>query len=475
MIFVSTLFASTITDETVRLYKKIPFATKVGTAKILHDLENLYIESVIAGDRKATEGALKGMIRCKHLLNRDASTYEKEYKFLLSSDKKMQKELPKVTSKPSVEKRVVKTKTKSETIQPPMLVNMQVNSDEIIFRFNKKMKYTDVIFFELNSKSAQKDIYDIKAILARGARKSIKINGLDRAVISQNSKAKIRLVLQDKQIVKSSAYIKDKNLIIHIESKQIKKKVKKPVITVQKSQKQHDKKLYKKTYKKIARQTKSILIDPGHGGKDSGAVGCCKSREKDIVLAISKRLQKILLQRGYKVYMTRSKNNFIDLKNRTHYANIKKADLFISIHANALNDKSHHGIETYFLSPAKTARAKRAAAKENRASLINMDKISKNTLLSFQNRIKIQQSNKLAIDIQSNVLSRLKKKYKNVKDDGVKSGPFWVLVGAQMPAILLETGYITNRQEASNLKNSSYQNEIATGVADGIGNYFLKN
>lgn len=451
-----------IESKSQLLYKKIPFATKPQTAKILHNLENMYIEAVISGDRAGIKSSLRGMIRCKHLLNSDASTYEKEYRLYQESDKKMKKHIPKDDV---AVKDVLQLPTKKSSIAT--LNSIKISSDEIVLKFNKNIKYKDILFFELNSKSQHKDIYDIRAKLAKGAKKSIKISGIDRVQISQNNEQKVRLVFQDSKSIKSSAYIKDSRLIIHISE------VKKSHVASQKPKKVIKK--YKKTYKKIKRYSKAIVIDAGHGGKDSGAVGYNKYKEKDIILSISLKLRKILQARGFRVYMTRDRDKFIDLKDRTHFANLKKADLFISIHANALAKRNHKGLETYYLSPAKSARAKRAAAKENKASLINMSRVSKNTLLNFLNREKILQSNKLALDIHSSVLKKLQKKYTGVKDDGVRPAPFWVLVGAQMPAILLETGYLTNPTEAKRLKNPFYQKQIAIGVADGIESYFFRN
>jgi N-acetylmuramoyl-L-alanine amidase len=133
------------------------------------------------------------------------------------------------------------------------------------------------------------------------------------------------------------------------------------------------------------------------------------------------------------------------------------------------------GIETFFLSPAKSERAKRIAALENRADISSMGYYSKLTFLNFLNREKIIASNKLAIDVQKGILFNLRKYFKDVQDGGVREGPFWVLVGAQMPSILVEVGYITNPTEAKRLFNPFYQKLIAKGIADGIDNYFLYN
>jgi N-acetylmuramoyl-L-alanine amidase len=223
---------------------------------------------------------------------------------------------------------------------------------------------------------------------------------------------------------------------------------------------------------------KTIVIDPGHGGKDVGAVGPKKRYEKKPVLKVAKYLYDILKKRGYKVYLTRSNDKYLKLKSRTKYANRRNADLFLSIHANSVPKSKANklmGVETYFLSPARSDRAKRVAAIENKGDMDSMSMGSKNTFLTVLNRSKITEANKLAIDIQKNMLYTLRKKYSKIRDGGVREGPFWILVGAQMPAVLVEIGYISNPLESLRLYNSSYQKLLATGIADGIDSYFFKN
>jgi N-acetylmuramoyl-L-alanine amidase len=191
----------------------------------------------------------------------------------------------------------------------------------------------------------------------------------------------------------------------------------------------------------------------------------------------SQELKKILRARGYKVYMTRDRDKFVKLSKRTEFANKKKADIFISIHANAVgrkNAKKVQGVECYFLSPSRSKRAERVAAKENSADLSDMNRYGKNTFLNFLNSHKIVASNKLAIDLQRGMLGALNKKYK-VRDGGVREGPFWVLVGAQMPAVLVEVGFISHPTEAKRLVNSHYRKTMAIGLANGIERYFAKN
>lgn len=220
---------------------------------------------------------------------------------------------------------------------------------------------------------------------------------------------------------------------------------------------------------------KVIVLDAGHGGDDPGAING-SLKEKNVVLSIAQKAGKELQGRGYKVYYTRSKDKFINLRDRTKYANDKAADLFISIHANAAPSKTKaatmRGIETFFLSPARSERSKNAAALENKSDIEEMNYFSKQTFLNFLNREKIIASNKLAIDVQREVLVRAKSVSSKASDGGVREAPFWVLVGALMPAVLLEVGYITHPDEGELINNSKYQDALAKGLADGIDVYF---
>jgi len=222
---------------------------------------------------------------------------------------------------------------------------------------------------------------------------------------------------------------------------------------------------------------KIVVIDAGHGGKDPGAVGN-NLKEKAIVLNIALKTGKILAKRGYKVYYTRNSDKFINLRTRTAMANKNNADVFISVHANAAPNKksasSFSGIETYFLSPAKSERSKNVAAAENKGDMGDMNEFSKQTFLNFLNREKIIASNKLAIDVQKYMLNSSQRKFA-MKDGGVREAPFWVLVGATMPAVLVEVGYITHPSEGKTLGKSAFQDSIAQGIADGIVAYFNKN
>ncbi len=218
-----------------------------------------------------------------------------------------------------------------------------------------------------------------------------------------------------------------------------------------------------------------VVIDAGHGGKDNGA-SCCEDRkEKAVVLSIAKKLKARLEEMDYLVYMTRDDDNFVRLPDRTAFANQQKADIFVSIHANAApNDrlaKVFHGLEIYYLSPAQTQRAKEAAEKENSVLLEETDFYSKNAYISLLNREKIIESHKLGLDVDRFILRNVRTHYGEIADGGVKPANFWVLVGALMPAILVETGYITHPKEGKSLMDPYYQKLLAKGIAEGIERY----
>ncbi len=223
---------------------------------------------------------------------------------------------------------------------------------------------------------------------------------------------------------------------------------------------------------------KKIVLDAGHGGKDCGAMSANLVCEKDIVLEVVKFLHKELKKRGYSVLLTRDKDIYIDLVARTELANKKGADLFISVHANSIPKRSTsnaHGIETYFLSTARSERARKVAEQENKDDVNLMDYFSKSLLLNSLNTQRLIVSNKLAIDVQYGMLQSVRKNYPDVVDGGVREGPFWVLAGALMPSILIEIGYNSHAIESKRIQSKPYQKILAKGIADGIDSFFSKN
>jgi len=218
-----------------------------------------------------------------------------------------------------------------------------------------------------------------------------------------------------------------------------------------------------------------VVIDAGHGGEDCGAL-CGGRQEKDLVLQITKKLQKEFKRKGYRVYLTRGNDRFLTLGQRTRIADQKDAKVFISIHANAIANRERfevvEGVETYFLQKSRDERSQRVAARENAAVLQGTDQLSRDVIIdAVLNGPKIIQSHKLAIDVQNGMMKKLNSKYKAVKDGGVRPAPFYVLVGASRPSILVEVGYITNTKERTRLFTSGYQDRIAKGIVEGVGRY----
>jgi len=285
--------------------------------------------------------------------------------------------------------------------------------------------------------------------------------------IAQNSPTKLRVVIQSKQKALDKHQFKGKVLAIPLIAGN---EATIGLSSSSSSSKKASVKRYTRPY--------VVVIDAGHGGKDNGASCCGNKKEKKVTLSVAGKLKKKLEAKGYKVYMTRSGDSFVKLPKRTEFANKKKADIFVSIHANAAPSKhlrnGFKGIEIYYLSPAKTQRAKEAAEKENSVMFEGKDYYTKNEYLSLLNREKIVESHKLGLDVSSKMLSNVRKHFGTVENGGVKTANFWVLVGAQMPAILVETGYITHPKEGKNLMNNYYKELLSKGIADGIQRY-LKN
>jgi N-acetylmuramoyl-L-alanine amidase len=213
-----------------------------------------------------------------------------------------------------------------------------------------------------------------------------------------------------------------------------------------------------------------IVIDAGHGGHDPGAQANGVT-EADLVLDIAKRVQALLsAQPGFDVVLTRSTDEFIPLEQRTAIANREDADMFLSIHANASRQPAAHGIETYFLNFATNPDAEAVAARENASSTRTMGTLPE-TISAIATNSKIQESRELATIVQTSMVRRLAPQNRNVRDLGVKQAPFVVLIGTQMPAVLAEISFVTNKLEAGLLKQSSYRDRIAKALADAVVKY----
>jgi N-acetylmuramoyl-L-alanine amidase len=224
--------------------------------------------------------------------------------------------------------------------------------------------------------------------------------------------------------------------------------------------------------KQLALGVKRIAIDPGHGGKDPGAKGYLKRvREKNVTLEIARRLARKIRERlGCEAILTRNADTTLSLEGRTALANTKGADLFISIHTNANKTRACRGIETYFLNLATDKDAILVAARENATSANNISDLEA-ILSDLMKNAKIDESSRLAGYVQEALISKLKPRYSRIKDKGVKQAPFYVLLGAEMPCILIEVAFITNPTECRRLNSASYQDDIADAIVKGIRQY----
>ena len=224
--------------------------------------------------------------------------------------------------------------------------------------------------------------------------------------------------------------------------------------------------------RQFALGVKKIVIDPGHGGSDPGAPGYYKNVwEKDIVLKLAKKLAVILRNRlNCTVVLTRSTDKKLTLEERTAIANTKRADLFISLHCNAAKNRRLKGIETYILNLATDEQAIAVAARENATSKKNISDLEY-ILSDLMKNAKIEESTRLANLVQNSLVKGLKKKYSGINNLGVKQAPFYVLLGARMPSILIEASFISNKTEGKRLMSDTYQTAISSAIADGVEKY----
>ncbi|MDO5045863.1 N-acetylmuramoyl-L-alanine amidase family protein, partial [Campylobacter sp.] len=456
--------------------KKFDQAFAGGSKKVKlelhHDMKSLYVKSIIDNDIKTKVEALKRLIESSKALSLDATVYEKELatinqgKNIGQSDVKNIKSSSKKSSKKEIkdEEETIIVAKSADKKSPLKILSIVKNEDSFEIKFNQPLHPSDVKHIRLHTEGMFRNVYDFRGVWTSKSH-TFKNMLSEEVRVSQFDKNTIRVVFSNKKEQKLDFYIDETS--IHF---------------IMAGQKKPAPKLAKKEDKKSSKQVKNeqsqslgaiplkktggktIVLDAGHGGDDPGAING-KLKEKNIVLSIALKAGDELKKRGYKVYYTRTKDKFINLRSRTKLANDKFADLFISVHANAAPNKQKgavmQGIETFFLSPARSERSKNVAALENKSDIEEMNFFSKQTFLNFLNREKIIASNKLAIDIQREVLARTKKINSKVVDGGVREAPFWVLVGALMPAVLLEVGYISHPDEGKLIGKSNYQEAIA--------------
>jgi N-acetylmuramoyl-L-alanine amidase len=224
--------------------------------------------------------------------------------------------------------------------------------------------------------------------------------------------------------------------------------------------------------RQLGLQARRIVIDAGHGGHDPGTIGRAGLQEKDLVLDVALRLEKLLREQlGAEVVMTRGSDVFIPLEERTAIANARGADLFLSVHANSSPNPRARGVETYFLNFAKNEHAEEVAARENA--------ISEATLKDLQHLVKaialnskIDESRDFASEVQEALVDSLRGFDPSLPDRGVHTAPFYVLIGANMPSILAEIAFVSHPGEEKLLKTREYRETIAKSLFQGVARYF---
>ncbi|EPN3620226.1 N-acetylmuramoyl-L-alanine amidase family protein [Campylobacter upsaliensis] len=408
------------------------------------------------------------VLRAKEKISLNLKKEEKKVSILMTELKDVPKEnqsikTQKVEKKPEKQENNLKIQ-KSEK-KSLYIVDVDKSENGVVLKFDEELDEEDFEISNTKDSKFYRQIVSFKGVLG-GDRKSYTY-GKNAITVTQYNPKVVRVVLSSAKEFGLYKDIDDKSLVLAFNEP---KNQSFSPVKISPS---------KNTLNKNYKAGKIIVLDAGHGGKDSGALSKNKRlKEKDIVLSTTLKIGNELKKRGFKVYYTRTTDKFINLRDRTKIANDRKADLFLSIHANAAPNtsraKSSEGLETFFLSPARSERSKKAAEKENQGDFEEMNYFSKQSILNFLNREKIVASNKLAIDIQKGVLAKTRTRYK-VVDGGVREAPFWVLVGASMPAILLEIGYITHPSEGERIANKNFQDLLAKGIADGVENYFYHN
>ena len=333
---------------------------------------------------------------------------------------------------------------------------------------SKRLRNPDRLFFDLQPARLSPDLHNGSITVDNGVLKRIRS--------AQNDTNVVRVVLDLKSIETYQVFsLHDPyRIVIDVQAKP-------PVPARSRSRKGSSKPSSASRAKSAAgpggakarrpsRQPFLVIIDPGHGGRDAGAVSRRGLLEKNLTLDIAKRLGRLLeQQRGaaFKPVLTRRRDVFVPLEARTALANTENGDLFISIHTNAARSASLRGIETYFLNPASSERERRVAARENNTTLKKMSDIEfiLNDLILNS---KLKGSSMLASMVQKSLVNSLQSRYQRVRSLGVKRAPFYVLLGARMPSILVETAFLTNPLEEKRLRSRAYRQLVAKAMVKAI-------
>ena len=430
-----------------------------------------YINATANKNEQQKINELKNIISLGEKLKKDTTPDKKKLEILIERQNNTNKNPQKVID--------TKTNSVNVDLQNPIR-SISVNENKIIVKFNRDYVKDDINQISKKVGTNYEYTFDIAGKYKYTNPTKLEIDNIDNITLTDTPDS-VNLKISNKENTKITYSLAPKELVINIfnnQSNNISTNTSSKKETPPESISTLPSSISTSIEKSSKSKNKVIVLDAGHGGDDVGAVGQNSRYEKVINLNVTKYLGSILKQRGYTVYLTRNDDHFIPVKERTVLANDKNADLFMSIHTNAVPlEKANEidGIETFFLSPARSERAKGVAALENKSDIREMSESSKDVFLESLNRPRITASHKFAIDVQSGILQAARSKYKDVNDSGVKEGPFWVLVGAQMPSILVEVGYITHPTEGKRLYDKDYQQALANGIANGIDSYFVKN
>ncbi|MEE8588062.1 MAG: N-acetylmuramoyl-L-alanine amidase [Sulfurimonadaceae bacterium] len=463
LLITTLLFSASTKHELDGAKKNLYSSSKEKQFRAYDTYKRHYIKALINGDVKTQKRCLDGICIAGKKLRIDVSDYKKKLSKLESKNASQQSSAQKTKSSPATKTEKIKPvkskKEKNVKIRSRhALSGFNWEGNALVLDFDFTLKAKDVNYFKLRpeGKKGYRYIFDVNAIVYK--KPVIKHKEIKRITISQYKRDTIRIVIESKKELKPRFKRDGSSLVITLGvSKVLAPKA--------------------KQIPRVTKKNKLIIIDPGHGGRDGGAVGFKKYLEKTIVLQISKRLARILRQEGYRVKMTRDRDKTLSLKWRTKFTRKNKPDLFLSIHANAVPKKNAHkarGVEIYYLDPKKgSKRSSRLERKENAADYKAMDSSISKLFSATQSRAKVLESNFLAIDLGQNVVSRLRDKKYKVKDAKVAGGNFWVLVGATSAAALIEVGFVSHSKEVKLLVNKRYQQAFAEGLADGVDQYFM--
>ena len=444
-----------------------------------------YLKAVMQNDEQLKIDELKNIVFIGEKLNKDVRPDKKKLEILIDrQNNSTQKENQTNNIEKPLLKKEINEKDDNlniDTINP--IRSISTNGNKIIVKFNKNYVKDDIN--QTSQKIDNKYVYsfDILGKYKYTAPTKLEIDNIDNISIN-DKKDSLNIKISNKENTKITYSLSSKELIININNQSTNNTNTASVIPNKKESKSSEmpstlpSSISSSIENNSKEKNKVIVLDAGHGADDVGAVGPNKRYEKVVNLNVTKYLAALLKQRGYTVYLTRNNDTFIKVMDRTILANEKNADLFISVHTNAVpKEKANEvdGIETFFLSPARSERAKRVAELENKTDIREMSNSSKDVFLESLNRPRITASHKFAIDVQAGILQSTRSKYKDIKDSGVREGPFWVLVGAQMPSILVELGYISHPTESKRLYDKDYQQLLANGIANGVDSYFSKN